>query len=334
MTKPTLAVLTDTNNRGKETDMTLHLRSNTRRSIHQNQSNSSSSSSSSSNTNSNSTKTRYTNSMGAPSKSESTGASTTKENNGKSIRERRWRIILLGMIILTVVYLLVSRVYYKKFGSYFSSTNNVAPGGVYKKASHGEIIELYWTLIGVSISHGALQVPRGGPDRYGKVQATFCEIDWTKQQENPSTVALFRDLQFSSSKCTATKTVATDLYQLVQDAKAFDGFDEDNNQKGNNGVVFPPNGVVFHETRCGSTLFANLLTGFSPERSRVFSESPPPSTVFQACSFGNKCDEGLHRALIRDTFYMMGRRPPSKNKEDPNYLFFKIQSIGTMYIDK
>ena len=294
--------------------MTLNSRSNTGiSSIHQKQS--------SSNRNSNSSKTRHTARMGGPSKSES-----TKENFGKSARERRWTTIVQGIIIVTVLYLFVSRLYYKTFGSYVS-TNNMAPG--VHKNSHKDIIESYWTLVEVSIQNGALEIPRGGSDRYGKVQGTFCEIDWTKQEENPSTVALFRDLQYNSPKCRATKTVAIDFYQLVQEAKAFD------EKVSNNGVVFPPNGVVFHESRCGSTLFANLLTGFSPKRSRVFSESPPPSRVFQACSYGPTCDEGLHRALIRDTFYMMGRRPPhSRNPDEPNYLFFKIQSVGTMYIDK
>ena len=271
--------------------MTLNSRSNTRRSsIHQKQS-------SSSNSNSNSTKTRHTARMGGPSKSK-----ITMENYGKSARERPWITILPGMIIVTVLYFLVSRLYYKTFGSYIISTNNIAPG--VHKNSHKDIIKSYWTLVGVSIPNGALRIPQGGPDRYGKAQGTFCKIDWTKQQENPSIVSMFRDLEYNSPKCRATKTVANDLYQLVQEAKAFD---ETNS---NNGVVFPPNGVVFHESRSGSTLFAKLLTGFSPERSRVFTESPPPSKVFQSCSYGAKCDKGLHRALIRDTFYMMGRRPP------------------------
>ena len=169
MTKPTLAVWT-VNNQGKETDMTLNSRSNTgRSSIHQKQS---SSSNSNSNSNSNSTKTRHTARMGGPSKSKS-----TKENYGKSARERRWITILQGMIIVTVLYLLVSRLYYKTFGSYIS-TNNIAPG--VHKNSHKDIIESYWTLVGVSIPNGALEIPRGGPDRYGKVQGTFCEINWTK----------------------------------------------------------------------------------------------------------------------------------------------------------
>jgi hypothetical protein len=118
-------------------------------------------------------------------------------------------------------------------------------------------------------------------------------------------------------------------------AKAYDGFVEggsNSNNNHNSGVGFPPTGVVFHETRCGSTLFANILAGLAPGRSRVYSESPPPVKALQACGSNYQyCDEDLHKALIRDVFYIMGRRPLS---EEPNYSFFKIQSIGTMSIDK
>lgn len=39
----------------------------------------------------------------------------------------------------------------------------------------------------------------------------------------------------------------------------------------------PPRGFVYHETRCGSTLVANMLAGLEPNR--VFSESKPPVQV-------------------------------------------------------
>ncbi|CAN0367157.1 unnamed protein product, partial [Ectocarpus sp. 13 AM-2016] len=39
----------------------------------------------------------------------------------------------------------------------------------------------------------------------------------------------------------------------------------------------PPKGFIYHETRCGSTLVANMLATLAP--SRVFSESKPPTQV-------------------------------------------------------
>lgn len=51
----------------------------------------------------------------------------------------------------------------------------------------------------------------------------------------------------------------------------------------------PPRGFVYHETRCGSTLVANMLASLPP--SRVFSESKPPTQVCTLCSllgFGSR----------------------------------------------
>lgn len=39
----------------------------------------------------------------------------------------------------------------------------------------------------------------------------------------------------------------------------------------------PPKGFIYHETRCGSTLAANMLAALPP--SRVFSEAKPPVQV-------------------------------------------------------
>jgi hypothetical protein len=143
--------------------------------------------------------------------------------------------------------------------------------------------------------------------------------------------------------------VNVDLYDVVQQAKAFDqkllqsrnSTTTTTTKKGGAETVItvPPTGFVFHETRCGSTLTANLLAGFAPpDQSRVFSESPPPVTALRACDM-NPCNPSLHIQLIRDVVYMMGRKSIHtsqllQKKKDPHYLFFKIQSIGVMNIDK
>ena len=231
------------------------------------------------------------------------------------------------------------------------------------------IIEEYRTLVQLSVPNGALlsqqqQQQQQRHRRYGKVRATFCEIDWDLQAANPSTVAMFRDLQAQSSRCKETQTVVVDLHDLVQAAKEYDGYHDDPHSNGNsnnnnnsnensnnininNDNEVYPTGVVFHETRCGSTLVANLLAGSATEgRSRVYSESPPPIAALTACNNngGKSCDPDLHKALIRDVFYMMGRRKRKQtsenernnnnNNEEQNRVFYKIQSIGVMSIDK
>jgi hypothetical protein len=84
------------------------------------------------------------------------------------------------------------------------------------------------------------------------------------------------------------------------------------------GNVVPPTGFVFHESRVGSTLVANLLA--SDPWSIVFSESQPIASVLLHC---NSCSKEEHLQLIRDVITLMGRSPIHKR------LFFKFQSIAS-----
>jgi len=263
--------------------------------------------------------------MTAPPKFGSINAKTRGINVNKKRQLKRY---LLGVVTLPIVYLTVSRFLCQKLGILLNGS--IERTG--NRKLHQAIIKNFWTLTQLRVQSGALE-GRSGQSSYGRVQATFCKIDWDLQIENPALVPMFRDLEYKSRSCMATKTTTTNFSELVQEAKAFDGFDEKNPKTSRTGYVFPPNGVVFHETRCGSTLFANLLSGFAPRESRVYSESHPPLVALKACDYIS-CDQDAHRALIRDVFYMMGRRPPSHNREKQRRLFFKIQSIGAMYIDK
>jgi hypothetical protein len=40
--------------------------------------------------------------------------------------------------------------------------------------------------------------------------------------------------------------------------------------------------VVFHESRCGSTLVANTLIGMNPTKHRTYSESAPPAFAIKS----------------------------------------------------
>ena len=252
-----------------------------------------------------------------------------KGNDGKA---RMWRRYLPVVVFLGLGNLTAAIVLYQMVWSY-------APDDLESttlKAEHNEILEKYWTLIDLDPGI-SLRKTSSSMNRYGPVRATFCQIDWDLQAENPSTIPMFRDLEANSYFCKKTKRVVADFYKLVKAAKAYDGFVEGSEVGNNhNGGVFPPNGVVFHETRCGSTLFANLMASFAPGLSRVYSESPPPPRALGACQngYGDYCDEGLHHQLIRDVFYMMGRRPPPEENDESNYLFFKLQSTNAMNIDK
>jgi hypothetical protein len=309
--------------------------------------------------------------------------STTKENNGESAKKRRLKRIFLWTATAIIVYAIIQKIYYKHFADQLFTTNNnysynekfdkvlinKRPERHYKDNyimdGKGEVINLktkkertdailegYLTLVDISIRSLA-----GSSNNNNKYIASgiFCKIDWINQQNNVSTVAMFRDLKTKSIMCDAT-TISVDLYDIVNAAKKYDI--ESNNIHGSSAVsgsgsgvsvISKPNGIIFHETRCGSTLFANILASININ-SRVYSESPPPVTALKACgdttttssSKSNNCNPEIHKQLIRDVFYMMGRSRITNNNENnskdqnlyPHHAFYKIQSIGVMSIDK
>lgn len=161
-----------------------------------------------------------------------------------------------------------------------------------------------------------------GHTAYQGVTAKFCHIDWKLQQKAPHKVPMFNDLIRQSKMCDSTM-VTVDLWDLATQAKAYDA-----KLKSEISVV-PPTGVIFHESRCGSTLVANLLAGFAPEKTRVYSENSVQLNAIMACD-GNPCNPDLHAKLIQDVFYLSGR---SVHTETFDYVFYKISSLGSFFID-
>jgi hypothetical protein len=134
---------------------------------------------------------------------------------------------------------------------------------------------------------------------------------------------MFRDLVSQSVHC-KHNSIRMDLRKLATKARLLDagaGTTSTHELK--------LSGVVFHETRCGSTLVANLLAGFSPETSRVYSESGPPVTALRMCDGMADCNTDALDALVRDVFYMMSRSNSPREK----HVFFKIQSVGVRSVD-
>ncbi|CAM9345981.1 unnamed protein product [Scytosiphon promiscuus] len=82
----------------------------------------------------------------------------------------------------------------------------------------------------------------------------------------------------------------------------------------------PPKGFVYHETRCGSTLVANMLAALPP--SRVFSESKPPTQAIREC-MSEGCERGRLLKVLRDVVSLMGRR---RTDEQHEHLYFKFQN--------
>lgn len=89
-------------------------------------------------------------------------------------------------------------------------------------------------------------------------------------------------------------------------------------------------GVVFHESRCGSTLVANALIGMNPSKHRVYSESAPPISALKLIcgETYDTCSMEAAARILQDVIYLMSR----SNDDKEERVFFKIQSVGTRNI--
>ena len=161
-------------------------------------------------------------------------------------------------------------------------------------------------------------------DRYGGVYGVFCKIEWSRHKQDPSTVPMFRDLVEKSPDCEDNR-IKVDLTVVVDRLREFR---QSNIQTAAHDLDL--GAVVFHESRCGSTLVANLLASMNPAQHRVYSESPPPITALKSVcgEVYEHCSLPTAAHVLQDVIHLMSR------SDDPaeTTVFFKIQSAGSRNI--
>mmetsp|Transcript_6077 Transcript_6077/g.6608 ORF Transcript_6077/g.6608 Transcript_6077/m.6608 type:complete len:442 (-) Transcript_6077:360-1685(-) len=264
---------------------------------------------------------------------------TVKGNSGKGARNRLIQrlvtVIAICLILIAVCefsgngrYASISKTIKKKKDKIINHNHENREHRFHRgnsKLSQEEKIDLIVSgkvhLIDIIVTRPQIRNSKEGT--YEGVIGKFCEIEWSAHKSNPSKFPMFKDLMDISKDC--RYPFEYDLLEAVNQVKRYENSDEYPSSHS-----LQPNGFVFHESRCGSTLAANALAAMEPSMSRVYSESPPPITALKACGLGGEeCARGTVTKLVRDVFYMMGRT----NDVNEEYLFFKIQSIGTKYID-
>ena len=158
-----------------------------------------------------------------------------------------------------------------------------------------------------------INIPESLPKKtapYKGVIATFCKVDWTEQKEKPNNFP--RYLNVYKSTCTNETRIEMPLARIVRQARKHD-------QLANSTVrSLQQSGFIFHESRCGSTLTANMLTVADPAAHRVISE---PEAVVRALKSNNK-------KLIQDVLYMLGRSNDPKEKR----VFYKFRSVASQWM--
>ena len=185
------------------------------------------------------------------------------------------------------------------------------------------VLEGHLTLVGIDIPQETGLV-RGSGLGYAGVQAKFCHISWNKQENKPWEVPLFKDLVQDSFLCRGTEHTV-DLWET---ARAAEQFDIRNHTFAATSPLHSqgsadPRLVVFHQSKCGSTLVANTLAALG----RVYSEPPALIAALLACEQHAVCDSEVQIQLVQDVFMLMGRTAKPIN------MFYKIQSVGVRAIE-
>jgi hypothetical protein len=180
------------------------------------------------------------------------------------------------------------------------------------------IVDGRYTLVDVHIHHEA---SINDDDRVHGVTGEFCAVDWRAHKADPASSPMFRDVIHHSPHC--EDTVSADLQDVLDAIAAYN--DEVGEKDGDPVHVLELGGFVFHESRCGSTLVANVLQAMEPDRHRVYSESAPPINAAKTAEF-----LGVDTAaqILRHVINLMRR---SRNA-DEDKVFFKIQSIGSTFL--
>jgi hypothetical protein len=137
---------------------------------------------------------------------------------------------------------------------------------------------------------------------------TLCQFDVTPYHRNPEQYPMSKDLimNFCSGRRRSNKLASI----LAEDATA--------------GKQLQPTGFIFHESRVGSTLVANMLA--SVPTNLVYSEPPLPIGVIHACEKAG-CSEETTVRLLRMAILAMGR------SHVHDHFFIKFSSSLVVHMD-
>jgi hypothetical protein len=159
----------------------------------------------------------------------------------------------------------------------------------------------------------------------GGMTGVFCRLEFHLQKSDPSSTPMFHSLISKSPDCAKPRSM--DFYKVVRAARKFD--EEAANDASKSIHILNLTAVVFHMSRCGSTLASNLLVAANPEEHRVYSESNPPAVaLLDVCddpSDHRRCNLRTASRILADVVYLMSRSSDPSEKR----VFFKFQSIST-----
>jgi hypothetical protein len=184
---------------------------------------------------------------------------------------------------------------------------------------------------------------------YIGVYGTFCALNWSLYKENPNLYPMYNDLIQHSPECHEEASIIrnVDLRMIAKMTRLYDQQQKQQEESLNlqpeltSSTGHPPSVVkvlnvttmIFHESRCGSTLTTNILTAMDPIRHRVYSE---PRPILQAMTSicgedSSVCSTDTAASILIDTIYIMSRSSTPTKFPDTGEtnVFYKFPSIAT-----
>lgn len=238
-----------------------------------------------------------------------------KVKNGVGSRKRRNRQIILPIGITAVLLVVGLHLNYP-------STDPLNDDLTKRKAKKIEEDQLWQNLFIGKLTLVGLDFESTGYNilDHKIPYALFCHLEnWSHHHQAPQEVPMFRYLQEESKYCKQTM-LRVPVQTAVQALRKYDA----SLPNGNKIKLLDFKGAIFHETRVGSTLLANMLASLPDVR--VYSESRPPIMALNYACQQAACT----RDLLMDVLYFMRR----VSKDSPEqYLFWKFQSAATWQLE-
>ncbi|GKY96347.1 hypothetical protein MPSEU_000594400 [Mayamaea pseudoterrestris] len=217
----------------------------------------------------------------------------------------------------------------QKLGSHDSSGTNAWKSDTEEVLE--QIVQARLHLVDIRSDTSSLSTAAKGD--YSGVYGSFCRLDWSIHKQDPSATPMFRDLVSKSPDCAHPRTVP--LKVAAEAVREYDSKHQDHGDSVSDMSTQVPKvlnltAVAFHESRCGSTLVANLCVSADPAKHRVYSESAPPINALRnTCGDSYQhCSQETAAKILQDVIYLMSR----SDDVHESRVFFKIQSIGTLQL--
>lgn len=145
---------------------------------------------------------------------------------------------------------------------------------------------------------------------------SFCEFEFSGQDEDPSLVPRFVDLH-QTPHCEEHHITLP----LLEVAKACREYDKAGSKMMHSML---PNAFIFHQPKSGSALLTNIISASQPG-SRVISESSAVGNIL-GC---NNCTHHAKVEALQHAMYLLGRTSSTAAAAADQYLYVKISAAGT-----